>query len=419
LARGIETIEHATVRDNRAATAAAIRRLAGAAPLVIVTGGLGPTADDLTRHALADALGEHLVTDPDALAALERRFTARGRPLNERQKVQAQRPPSAALLPNGNGTAPGLHAAVRSPGPHAAADVFCLPGPPAELQAMFDRSVAPLLRPDPASAIRTQLLHFIGIGEGDAAALLGPILARDREPLVGITVSDGILTLRIVARGPAKRAERAVADTAADIRRILGRHLLSETEAGEPLIAGAVLAALESRRRTLAAVESCTGGLLGELITTVPGASAVFLGGWVTYANQLKESLVGVASELLAIHGAVSEPVARAMALGGLARSSADHCLAITGIAGPEGATPGKPVGTVFIAHAWRDRDDPSEGRAVTSEVRRFLIGGTRDDVRRRAARTALAMLLFSLRPPQDRPRTLLWQVPLDGVPGT
>lgn len=421
---GIETVEHVIVGDDAARLAATLRRLTAELPLVIVTGGLGPTLDDVTRDALADVMGDTLVTDEASLAAIERRFAARGRTLTDNQRLQALRPSRATSLPNDVGTAPGLYGAVGGSGGEEGADVFCLPGPPRELRPMFERDVLPRLRPDPARIVRTRLLHLIGIGEGDAAARLGDLMARTRSPLVGITAAGAILTIRIRAAAPSETEAEAHLDAAErQVRDALGAFIFGR---GDQTLEGVVLDLMRSRARTLATVESCTGGGLGALITRVPGASDVLLGGWVTYSNELKRRQVGVPADLLAAHGAVSDPVARAMAAGGLERSGATDCLSITGIAGPGGGTEFKPVGTVYIGRAWRDPTSP--GAPVATEARRFLISGDRDDIRDRSARLALAMLYFALTPSPQAPSstpasapprapTLLWEVPNPSSP--
>ncbi len=421
---GIETVEHVIVGDDAARLAATLRRLTAELSLVIVTGGLGPTLDDVTRDALAEVMGDTLITDEASLAAIERRFASRGRTLTDNQRLQALRPSRAVSLPNDVGTAPGLYGVVggsgggggEGTGEEGGADVFCLPGPPRELRPMFERDVLPRLRPDPARAVRTRLLHLIGIGEGDAAARLGDLMARTRSPLVGITAAGAVLTVRLRAVAPHETEAEAHLDAAErQVRDALGAFIFGR---GDQTLEGVVLDLMRSRARTLATVESCTGGGLGALITRVSGASDVLLGGWITYSNELKQQQVGVPPDLLAAHGAVSDPVARAMAAGGLERSGATDCLSITGIAGPGGGTESKPVGTVYIGRAWREPSSPSA--PIATEARRFLISGDRDDVRDRSARLALAMLYFALTPAAADPAaptpprapTLLWELP-------
>ena len=407
---GVEPVEHVTIGDSRAHTADAIRRLAQMAPLVIISGGLGPTLDDLTRDALADVLGEALVEDPDALRDLEALFTRRGRVLNVMQRLQSLRPPSARCISNALGTAPGLWARV------GGADVFCLPGPPGELQPMLASAVLPAINTERGVLVRTKTLHVIGLGEGEAAARVGDLMKRDRNPLVGITASGLLLTWRIRYRGRAGSEEAAaeVESTAQAIRAAMEECVFAEdvpAAAVEFALPASVLARLGGRGGTLATVESCTGGMLGAMLTGVPGSSRVYLGGLVTYANQVKESLAGVRSETLLAQGAVSSATAAQMAMGGLEAIGSTHALAITGIAGPGGATPDKPVGTVHIGLAIR-------GGAGQPEVhtRRFQFPGSREEVRQRAARSALGMLHFAMCGSAASARRMLFEQALPQV---
>lgn len=407
--RAITVAEHVTIPDDLARHIAALRRLCVEFPLVISTGGLGPTDDDLTRQALADLLGEPLIEDPQVVDELERMLNARGRTLSPNQRRQALRPVSARRLPNPNGTAPGLAATVHIAG--RSSDVFCLPGPPDEMQPMFRDLVAPALRPAPGRAVSSRAYPTLGLGESDLAGRLGDLMDRARNPLVGTTASGGVVTVRLRYEGDAAHAEEELDRTESLIRKALHPFIFGE---GADTIVTATIDALRHRNQRVVVVESCTGGLLGALLASVPGASDVFQGGWITYANEVKRDEVGVPDGLLSQHGAVSEPVARAMATGALMApggAAAQHALAITGVAGPSGGTASKPVGTVFVARATRAA--MNESPAV--EVRRFCISGGRDDIRDRSAKLALAMLRFHLLG-HAVPR-LIWQMNLDGTP--
>lgn len=384
---GIITTEHATVPDDLAATRDAMLRLAQTADLVIGTGGLGPTADDLTRHALAAAMGDDLVEDPASLAALQARFAGREMPAMNR--VQALRPSRGEAIPNPNGTAPGLRGTL----PPRGVDVYCLPGPPREMQPMFEAQVVPALRPPADRAVRTLALHTFGLGESHVATRLGDLMARTHSPLVGTTASGGVVTCRVRYEGPPGRADTEMAGVEADIRARLGPYLFG---AGPDTLASAALTLLTARGQSLAVVESCTGGLLGSLLTDIPGSSAAFLGGWITYTDRLKQELVGVPANLFGPGrpGAVSREVAEAMARGSLDRSGADHALSITGIAGPGGGSEHKPVGAVWIALASRSA---APGAAPTLLSRRFQFTGDRATIRDWAAKSAIAMLRFAL----------------------
>lgn len=401
---GIMPVQHAAVPDDLNVLASTIRRLAEAAPLLIMSGGLGPTDGDLTRAALAQVLNCEQVTDEHATQWLTDMLAKRGRQMTGRQARQTQRPALATCLPNAFGTAPGLHAQIPVAAPHTICDIFCLPGPPGEMHPMVQDQVLPQLRTDPSTTIRTRLLHIIGVAEADAVTRLGTMTKRDRadagdKPLVGITASGGILTLRIRYEGrrAPSQADALIDADEAEARRILGIHVIARDE---QTLAAAALAELAATRSTLAVAESCTGGMLSALLTDVPGSSANFLGGWITYGNEAKVRDLGVSTKVITKHGAVSREVASALATGALHRSGATHALAITGIAGPNGGTPDKPVGTVWIALA----------RSTNVDTRCFLIPGNREDVRGRAARTALAMLLFALRGQPAGEPGLLWQ---------
>ncbi len=410
---GVPVVEHVTIGDDRAALAATLRRLAQQTPLVIVTGGLGPTLDDLTREALADVLGETLVEDTALLAELTDKLARRGRTVSEANRRQALRPPSARALTNPMGTAPGLCAMV-----NGRCDVLCLPGPPREWEAMWGMHVEPMLRVDPARAPRRALIHLVGLAESDAATRLGDLMDRSHSPTVGITAggTGGVLTVRVRSTGLLKaeglspsvqNASASQRDEALDsvvrrVRELFGEHVFGEGEEGGDL-AGSLMNRLKERHETLAVAESCTGGGLGRMITAPAGVSVSFQGGFITYSNELKKSLLGVPQEELDRHGAVSEPVARAMAEGAARAAGTTHALAVTGIAGPDGGTPGKPVGTVYIAHHDAGR------RGDTTEVRRFCFPGTRSDVRERSAMTAMALLHFRLLS-ADKPPRLLWE---------
>lgn len=386
---GIEPIEHVTVPDDQAAIEVAMRRMAELADVVISTGGLGPTEDDLTRAALADVLGEEMVRDEAAAAAIRAWFAGRGRPMVERNLLQALRPASAECLGNASGTAPGLHARIAGK-----VDVFCLPGPPAEMKAMFEAQVMPRLHPPPGRIVVTRALHCFGLGESEVAERLGALMERGRNPVVGTTVSMGVVTCRVRYEGVISAEERRagrlppkIAETETAIRERLGAYIFGE---GSDTLASVVIGLLKGRDQTIATVESCTGGLLGAALTDIPGSSAAYLGGWVTYANELKIQEVDVPAELMAPGGpgAVSRETAEAMARGGLERSGAAHCVSITGIAGPDGGTAEKPVGTVWIAVA-------SLGGAPAA--RRFQIPGAREAVRAWSVYSALAMLRLRL----------------------
>jgi nicotinamide-nucleotide amidase len=432
MAVGIVPVEIDTVPDDLRRHTAVLKRLASEVDLIISTGGLGPTADDLTRAALADAMGDALVEDPIALAQVESFYAARGRGMPALNAVQAQRPSRGACLSNLHGTAPGLHARIArggggggGAGAGAAAaecDVFCLPGPPKEMGPMFESHVLPRLRPRAGWAVRSRFLHCFGIGESDLAQRLGGLMDRGRNPLVGTTASGGVVTCRLRFEGVATpdEAEAALDAVEKQVRGVAAAHIFA---AGDEKLPGAVVAALKGRgggrAETFGAVESCTAGMLSAMIGDVPGCSGVFLGSLVTYANEAKVALAGIDAALVGPGGpgAVSAETALAMARGGMERLGVDHCLAITGIAGPDGGTAEKPVGTVFIARVSRSPMDAPDRR---EEVRRFLIASDRGTVRDWSAKSALMILwqhLKGVRTESGTPVKLLREVPLAGLP--
>lgn len=395
--RSILSVEHRTVADDRAVIGGAIEDLTQRIEALIITGGLGPTDDDLTREALGDVLtpGRQPVTDADMLAHIERRFAQRGKPMPPMNRKQATRPETMRSLPNPNGTAPGLF------GKHGGCWIASLPGPPREMQPMFLDHVLPSLPIEQGDVIASATVHEIGLGESDAAQRLGSLMDRNRQPLVGITVSDAIVSARIRSVGEKSHVLAALEETSHIVEQAWVPYVFGRDQTS---LAQAVGELLRASKRTLATAESCTGGLLGKMIVDVAGSSDYYKGGWVTYSNQMKHEQLGVPLELLERHGAVSEPVAAAMAAGALRASGADHALSITGIAGPvrTNAPSEKPVGTVFIAHAHRLSD------RVHTVVRRFQFPGDRIMVRDRSAKYALQMLRLSLlHQPSDVP--LMW----------
>jgi nicotinamide-nucleotide amidase len=374
---GIRVLEHITVGDDLAAIRGAVTRALDASELVIVTGGLGPTPDDLTREALAAAIGRPLEQNAGGL------FERWQRPMPDSNKVQAMIPAGCDVIPNDRGTAPG----IRYDG--EGGRLFALPGVPAEMQAMFEAGVAPVLAGQTAGeGMREGRVLCFGISEARIGELLGDLMRRDRNPLVGTTASHGVIGVRGVARGDDQGdAETLLAADLAQIRRRLGPAVFGEED---DTLESVVARLLWECGRTVATAESCTGGLLAKRLTDIPGSSAYFLQGYVTYSNQAKCDLLGVPSELIASHGAVSEPVARAMASGCRTAAGADYAVSITGIAGPAGGSPPeKPVGLIYLGLA--------HGAEV--EVKRQLFGDHlgRAEIRGRACSVALNMLRLRL----------------------
>jgi len=346
----------------------AVREALGRADFIITTGGLGPTSDDITRDRIAALLGRKLSEDPAIVAHVESFFAKRNRPMPASTRVQAMVPDGALVLNNAHGTAPGLALHV-SPNPFRPDGkpswLVMLPGPPRELRPMFTIQVAPLLREklplDADFVCRT--LRTAGIGESyleeRIAGPLKPLMDAGLE--LGYCAHTGAVDVRFVGRGCGADAD--VAEAARIVQSLAGEHIFGE---GDDELEQVLVRRLTERKQTLALAESCTGGFIANRITNVPGASAVLLAGLVTYSNAAKQTFLGVKAETLAAHGAVSETVAREMAEGCRARTGADFAIGVTGIAGPGGGTPEKPVGTVFIALA------SAAGTKVINPVNRY-----------------------------------------------
>jgi nicotinamide-nucleotide amidase len=342
------------VADTGADIQQAAREALGRADLVVTTGGLGPTSDDITRDLIAQMLGKRLREDTVVLGGIEHFFTIRKRPMPEKTSVQAQVPEGALVLRNAHGTAPGLAMEVR-PNPFrqgdAASWLVMLPGPPRELRPMFTDAVVPLLRRvlPLSSGFVSRTLRSTGMGESVVQQRIAGRLQRHVEAGLdlGYCSRPGQVDVRVAAQGT--DAMRKVEEAEVIVRQVLGSRIYGvEDDELETVI----VRLLAERKATLALAESCTGGCIGNRITNVPGASAVLLAGLVTYSNAAKQHFLGVAGDSLAKHGAVSEPVAREMAEGARREAHADYALSATGIAGPSGGAPEKPVGTVFIGLA-------------------------------------------------------------------
>jgi nicotinamide-nucleotide amidase len=373
---GVAVIWKCVVGDDRARLREAFLQALARAELVIATGGLGPTEDDLTREGAADALGRRLVVDERALARIRERFARIGRVMAPNNERQALAPEGAIVFPNTLGTAPGLWIEVDGRA------VVLLPGPPAELRRVFSEHVRPLVA-ERAGARRLihRLLRVAGMPESDLDHRIAAIYKTYPDVETTILASpEGIEIHLSLWSEDSETAARRVDELAARVAEALGEAVF--TTAGETL-EEVVARELTLAGATIAVAESCTGGLVSERLTNVPGSSMYFLGGAVSYSNEMKTAWVGVPAALIERHGAVSREVAIAMAEGARRATGAALGLSITGIAGPGGGSAEKPVGTVHIALA-------AEGG--TSE-RLFRFGGERERVRRLAAQSALEML--------------------------
>lgn len=351
---GYSVSRQTTVADTGEAITAAVREALARVDVVLTTGGLGPTSDDLTRDRVADLLGRKLTEDAETLARIARFFEQRKRVMPASTRVQAMVPEGATILRNDFGTAPGLGFVLESNPYRANAGrsvLAMLPGPPRELRPMFDQQLLPWLEGvmgrKEVWACRT--LRTVGIGESMVEDKVAPELADffAKGGEIGYCAHVGQVDVRLSATGVG--STELVDAACAVVKEHLGVAIFGE---GDELLEGAVIRLLRSRGARVATAESCTGGLLSHRLTNVPGSSEGFCGGVVAYSNAMKSSVLGVAPELVLSEGAVSEAVAAAMAEGVRRLSGADYGVALTGIAGPSGGTPEKPVGTVFIAVA-------------------------------------------------------------------
>ena len=338
-------IERQTTVPDGEAIRDALRETFGRAEIELVTGGLGPTTDDITRDITAELLGLALEHDEEIMRHIAERFARRNLRMTDRVKLQALRPHEAMVLHNANGTAPGLYfpAMQEKNSPH----IFLLPGPPRELLPMVCEQVVPILAklaPNNA-AFEMRTFRVVGMGESAVEEMVGAdLLAMGIE--VGYCARPGEVDVRLI--GGSALLDRAEAL----VRERLGASIFT---ADARSLEQVVIETLTSRNMSIATAESCTGGFIANKLTNVAGASRVFLAGYVTYANEAKVATLGVNADLIEKHGAVSEPVARAMAEGAVRASGSSFALATTGIAGPDGGSVEKPVGTVFIALARRD----------------------------------------------------------------
>ena len=374
---GIEVAARTTLADDLALVESAFRAALARADVVIATGGLGPTADDLTREGAAAALGRALRRDEAILEALRARFARFQRPMAPTNAQQADLIEGAEALPNARGTAPGQ--IVEQDG----RVLVLLPGPPGEMKPMFDEQVLPRLRAwaGASRVVRRRVLKIAAMGESDVDQRAAPVYGRFENPKTTILGAAGQVELHLVARGDDEAdAERRIETLAVELRAALPGRFFSEDGRELPEV---VVALLRERGQRIGLAESCTGGLLAARLTGVPGASLVLERGFVTYANRAKVEALGIDPALLERHGAVSEEVAAAMAAGARRAADADVGVGITGIAGPDGGTAEKPVGLVYVA---------IDG-AAGSRVRRAVFPGARDRVRHQATQVALEMV--------------------------
>lgn len=364
---GIDVISHRVVGDNSQRLKTALQAAFEAVDAVILTGGLGPTYDDLTKETVAAYFGKKLVRDKKSLAKIESYFAKTGRIMTDNNKKQADMPENCIILENPNGTAPGC--IIDENGKIA----VMLPGPPREMQPMFDNLVMPYFKTKTGGAIVSESVKISGVtgmGESKVESLLGQDLTTCANPTVATYAKPGEVEVRITAKADSEQeAKNLLKPTVDRIKMMFTDYIFG---GGNDTIEEVVVKKLIEKNITVSTCESCTGGLVASAITDIAGSSAIFGSGFVTYANEAKMSLVGVKKETLDAFGAVSEQTAREMARGAREKSGSDIAVSATGIAGPGGGTPEKPVGLVYIAIADKNGET----------VRKLNLVGNRDRVR-------------------------------------
>jgi len=380
LSIGLPVVSSYTIGDDTDAIVRAFNLAVADADVVLATGGLGPTDDDLTRQAFATFLGTELQLQIELLHKIQNFFTKRNLQMPEKNKIQAYIPAGAKALANNLGTAPGIMAEAEGK------LIVALPGVPSEMKRMFAESVLPeLQRFAGTQAVVVRKLRCFGTGESNIAELLGPLMQRGRNPLINCTVEYGVITLHIIATAEDKNKARQMAEKEEkSLRNTLGE-LVYGTE--EQTLAEVVGEELTRQKKAITVAESCTGGTLAKLLTDIPGASRYFTHGWVTYSNTAKTAELAVPADLIEKYGAVSEQAAQAMAQGARTKAQTDFAIGITGIAGPAGGTEQKPIGLVYICV------DSDNG----CDTKRCRFSGDRRFIRLRAAHTALNMLRLKL----------------------
>lgn len=372
---GVNCYFQTTVGDNHDRLVAAVETALSRADILILTGGLGPTADDLTKETIADAFGRDMLLDPASEQHIRARFARMAREMTPNNLKQAMFPRGSIILPNPNGTAPGC---IVEEGEKAA---ILLPGPPKEMAPMFDASVMPYLEKRSGHMLLSHVVRVFGMGESEAEYRLRTLMERQTNPTIAPYALSGEMKLRVTARCKnAAEGERMMAPLIDEIKQTLGSVVYSIDDQELHEVCAALL---KEHGATLAAAESCTGGMIASKLISVPGISAHFIEGAVTYSNDAKIRRLGVRQETLAAHTAVSAETAREMAEGIRRTSGASLGVATTGIAGPDGGTPERPVGLVYIALA-------SESGTAVQELR---LTGSRERIRNAASLHALNLI--------------------------
>ncbi len=359
---GINVYWHTVVGDNQNRILEALCIASERSDIIITTGGLGPTMDDLSKETVAEFLGMELVVHQPSLQRIKDYFHAMNRTMSNNNVKQALFPREAIVLPNDKGTAPG--AIIEKDGKI----YIVLPGPPFELEPMFERYVMPYLAEKSQEGIYSRVLRIFGIGESSVEEITKDLLLQQKNPTIAPLASMGEVTLRITAKAPSREeGEALILPVQEEIKKRLGNSVYGYDD---DRMESVVVSLLRSKGCTLAAAESCTGGHISNLITNVPGASDVFIEACVTYSNEAKIARLGVLPETLAAHGAVSSQTAREMAEGIRKSSGADYGIGVTGIAGPGGGSPEKPVGLVYMAISDKNGTEAREFRLTGDRMR-------------------------------------------------
>jgi len=375
-----------TVGDEIGVIVRALKAAIKEADVILATGGLGATADDLTREATAKFLGVKLRLKKDLLRKIEYRFKKRNLKMPDNNRRQGYLPQGAKAIENCVGSAPGFKVSFEGK------SIYVMPGVPGEMKAMFERRVLPEIKKRLGLKLNAgrgvtviRKLNCFGASESQIAEEICDMCGRERSPVINFTVGYGVVTLHITAKGLSLSEAAGKADE--DVKILTKRLGNLVFGSGEEGLAEALGRCLRERRMSIAVAESCTGGLIASELTEIPGASEYFKYGWIAYSNTAKISELGVPARLLGRYGAVSEQAARAMAKGAREKARADIAIAVTGIAGPAGGSKQKPVGLVYISVEMKG----------LKETQRFIFSGSRDFIRRRAANTAINMARLAI----------------------
>ncbi|MBO6016262.1 MAG: competence/damage-inducible protein A [Lachnospiraceae bacterium] len=375
-ALGLQCYFQTTVGDNAQRLDMVLRTALDRSDIVILSGGLGPTADDLTKEVAAGVMGKELVMDEHSKERIQQYFSRRKIKITDNNWKQAMMPQGCVIVDNQNGTAPGVIMEENGK------IVILLPGPPNELVPMFENDIAPFIMERTKETIYSQTVKICGIGESSAETMIADLMEKQENPTIAPYAKTGEVHLRVTAKAEdVKTAKKLCKPVVKELKSRFGAYIYTTEE--DVTLEKAVVDLLVANNLTISTVESCTGGLLAGRLINVPGVSEVFKSGYVTYSNKAKRKVLGIKKPVLDKYGAVSEEIARDMAKGAAAFSKADVTISVTGIAGPDGGSEEKPVGLVFIGCCVR-------GKTI---VKRFEFSGSRAKIRETAVANALVLL--------------------------